>query len=207
MGERAHQWPSVAISGHQWPSGAISGHQWLSGTCSMGESGCGSVESASRSSGTSSFGSVYLWGKEEGAGARRGEHVHASASRGTSSFQIRGGTYMMQFENWRKKVLDGWSGMSTCRCNARSDEIRGDQTRSRAIEWRSAVIRGHQRSSRGHRRSSEVIRGHRRSSEVIRGHQRSSEVTQSALTFLPIASASAVAVQRTSEVDGLTKTR
>jgi len=62
---------------------------------------------------------------------------------GTSSFQIRGGTYMMQFENWRKKALDGWSGMSTCRCNARSDEIRGDQTRSRAIEWRSAVIRGH----------------------------------------------------------------
>jgi hypothetical protein len=37
------------------------------------------VESASRSSGTSSFGSVYLWGKEEGAGARRGEHMHASA--------------------------------------------------------------------------------------------------------------------------------
>jgi len=49
-----------------------------------------------------------------------------------------------------------------------------------------------------------VIRGDQ---SELRGHQRSSEVTQSALTFLPIASASAVAVQRTSEVDGLTKTR
>ena len=148
-----HQWPSGAIRGHQWPSGAISGHQWSSGTCSMGESGCGSVESASRSSGTSSFGSVYLWGRngavvstcmrarrevrapsgpctcgERRRGpARRAEHVHASASRGTSSFQIRGGTYMMQFENWRKKALDGWSGMSTCRMQR---EIRRDHAQS-----------------------------------------------------------------------------
>ena len=51
----------------------------------------------------------------------------------------------MQFENWRKKVLDGWSGMSTCRCNARSDEI----TRNRV------AIRDEQRSSEVTQRSSE----------------------------------------------------
>ena len=90
----------------------------------MGESGCGSEESASRSSGTSSFGSVYLWGKEEGP-ARRGEHMHASASRARSKLGpfVHDAVRELAEEGVGRVVWDEHLPDAT-RDQMRSDEIR-----------------------------------------------------------------------------------
>ena len=111
-----HQGPSVAISGHQGPSVLIrdlfDGREWLR---LGGERLAEQRHELLR---------VRVPVGKGGGGRRAVLSTCMRARReARARFQIRGGTYMMQFENWRKKVLDGWSGMSTCRCNARSDEI------------------------------------------------------------------------------------